>query len=270
MELGEKIRAARLEAGLSQRQLCGDTITRNMLSQIENGSARPSMDTLRYLAGRLGKSLSYFLEDEAVTSPNQAVMADARAAWARKDFAAVGDLLAAYRGPDPVFDQEFQLLQALDLMALAKQAIGDARLPYAEDLLEQAGDAGAASFYYTPALERERLLLLAQASAAPPAQLAALLPADDRELLLRAASALEDGDHHRAAVLLEAAQDRASPLWNLHRGNAHFAAGEFSQAAACYHRCEDVYPRQALPRLEACYRELGDFKLAYEYACKQR
>ena len=44
MELGEKLRQARMEAGLSQRQLCGDVITRNMLSQIENGAARPSME----------------------------------------------------------------------------------------------------------------------------------------------------------------------------------------------------------------------------------
>ena len=50
MELGEKLRLARQEAGLSQRQLCGDVITRNMLSQIENGSAKPSMETLRYSA----------------------------------------------------------------------------------------------------------------------------------------------------------------------------------------------------------------------------
>ena len=34
MELGEKLRRARLEAGFSQRALCGDEITRNMLSQI--------------------------------------------------------------------------------------------------------------------------------------------------------------------------------------------------------------------------------------------
>ena len=47
MTLGEKIRQARLDAHLSQRELCGDVITRNMLSQIENGSARPSMDTLQ-------------------------------------------------------------------------------------------------------------------------------------------------------------------------------------------------------------------------------
>ena len=50
MDLGEKLKKVRLDAGLSQRQVCGERITRNMLSQIENGSARPSMDTLRYLA----------------------------------------------------------------------------------------------------------------------------------------------------------------------------------------------------------------------------
>ena len=53
MELGEKLLRARQEAGLSQRQLCGDVITRNMLSRIEHGTARPSMDTLQYLVGRV-------------------------------------------------------------------------------------------------------------------------------------------------------------------------------------------------------------------------
>ena len=53
MELGEKLRQARLEAGFSQRQLCGEEITRNMLSQIEHGTAKPSMKTLQFLAARL-------------------------------------------------------------------------------------------------------------------------------------------------------------------------------------------------------------------------
>ena len=65
MELGEKIRQARLEAGLSQRQLCGEEITRNMLSLIENGAARPSMKTLGYLAKQLGKPLSWFVDEQA-------------------------------------------------------------------------------------------------------------------------------------------------------------------------------------------------------------
>ena len=78
MELGARLRQARQEAGLSQRQLCQDTITRNMLSQIENGSARPSMDTLQILAARLGKPIGYFLEEEAVLSPNHALMEQAQ------------------------------------------------------------------------------------------------------------------------------------------------------------------------------------------------
>ena len=67
MELGQLLKQARLEAGLSQRQLCGDEITRNMLSQIENGSAKPSMETLRYFATQLGKPISFFLEEEAAS-----------------------------------------------------------------------------------------------------------------------------------------------------------------------------------------------------------
>ena len=61
MELGEKLRQTRLELGLSQRQVCGDTITRNMLSRIENGQAKPSMKTLQYLASVLQKPVGYFL-----------------------------------------------------------------------------------------------------------------------------------------------------------------------------------------------------------------
>ena len=40
MHPGERIRALRLEKKLTQSQLAGDVITRNMLSQIENGQAR--------------------------------------------------------------------------------------------------------------------------------------------------------------------------------------------------------------------------------------
>ena len=82
MSLGHRIRAARIEAGLSQRALCGDRITRNMLSQIENGIAKPSVKTLEYLAEQLGRPVSYFLEEQAVFFPNQQPMAEARTALA--------------------------------------------------------------------------------------------------------------------------------------------------------------------------------------------
>lgn len=265
MELGEKIRSARLEAGLSQRQLCGDAITRNMLSLIEHGSARPSMDTLRYLAARLGKPISYFLEDQAVTSPNQETMERARSAFQDQAYAHALTALEAYLAPDPVFDQEYGLLRALCLMGAAERAIREDRLPYAQTLLEQAGETGRTSAYYTPALERQRLLLLAEAAPSLLRSVVQRLPADDRELLLRA-----QAEPDRAGAYLDAAQDRESPRWHLLRGEACFAQGDHAQAADHFHRAEAEYPRQTVPRLEACYRELGDFKRAYEYACRQR
>ena len=54
MEIGEKIRSLRLAKRMTQTELAGDQITRNMLSLIENGSALPSLPTVIYLSERLG------------------------------------------------------------------------------------------------------------------------------------------------------------------------------------------------------------------------
>jgi transcriptional regulator with XRE-family HTH domain len=269
MDLGEKIRAARLEIGLSQRQLCGETITRNMLSQIEHGTARPSMDTLRYLAARLGKPVSFFLEEDAVSSPNQVLMAQARERFRAGDPASVPELLEKYRAPDPIFDDEAALLRCLCLLAAAQQAIREGRLPYGRHLLEQAEEAGRDCIYYTFPLERERLLLLSQADPEQTSQIVKELPMDDRELLLRAQVSLET-DPVRAGQYLDAAQDQASDQWHLLRAEVCFAEKDYAGATIHYHRAEAAFPRSVHSKLEICYRELGDFKKAYEYACKQR
>ncbi len=119
MELGQRLKQARLDAGLSQRQLCGDQLTRNMLSLIENGTARPSMDTLLYLAARLEKPVSYFLEEKSL-SPNQARLAAARDAFAAGDPAAALAVLDAYEAPDPDFDPEQRYLAYLCRLYLAE------------------------------------------------------------------------------------------------------------------------------------------------------
>ena len=64
MTLGEKIKKARTEKRITQSELCGDKITRNMLSCIENGKASPSLDTLKYIAARLSLPVSYLVSDE--------------------------------------------------------------------------------------------------------------------------------------------------------------------------------------------------------------
>ncbi len=264
MELAQKLKTARLEAGLSQRQLCEGIVTRNMLSQIENGTAHPSMDTLRRFASRLEKPVSYFLEDEAVTSPNQTLMETARNHFKNREFSHALTVLEDFRSPDGVFEEEYHLLLALCRMEQARLALEEDRMPYAQVLLEQAAAATAKTAYFTPPMERERLLLMAQTGEKVD------LPADDRELLLRAKNALKIGDFQRCLLLAEAAEAPEEPQWQLLRGDAHFAAGEYTQAAACFHQAEEMLGQAVFSKLEICYRELGDYQMAYTYACKQR
>lgn len=264
MELGEKLRAARLEAGLSQRQLCEGIITRNMLSQLEHGSAKPSMGTLTALADRLGKPISFFLGEDGNCTPNLARMTEARAQFDRGDFAAARETLAGYQPPDPIFDREFSLLSALVFLNLAEAAVRDHRPGRARELLDQAASREAGA-YCEADLRRRRLLLLARLDKDGWKK----LPSLDPELLLRAQGALEDGSWDLAAGLLEAVQDRG-PRWHLLRGQCRLAGKHWQEAAEHLHKAEAVFPAETPPLLEICYRELGDFRRAYEYACKQK
>ena len=268
MELGQRIKQLRLEQGLSQRQLCGDVITRNMLSQIENGAARPSMDTLAYLAGKLGKSVSYFLEEDTAVSANRAVMDRAREAFDGGDYAEALAALEQFRLPDPVYERERALLEQLCLLGSTEAALREGRNRYAAQLLERAEKAE--SPYCAAQLRRQRLLLAAEVRSMPLTQIAAQLPSLDEELMVRAECALETGDPHRAAALLEGAQERTSPRWNLLRAGAEVQRGAYAQAITFLRRAEDACPEEAVPLLERCFRELGDYQKAYHYACLQK
>ena len=64
MTLGKKIRLLRIDRKITQQELVGDFITRNMLSQIENDVATPSMKTLQYLSETLEVPLSYLVDED--------------------------------------------------------------------------------------------------------------------------------------------------------------------------------------------------------------
>jgi len=257
MDLGSKIKAARLEAGLSQRQLCGDRLTRNMLSQIENGSARPSMKTLEFLARRLGKSVSYFLEEQAVTSPNRQAMTDARAALERSDLPGLRQALDAYREPDAVYDPERQLLEFLWHKHRGEQALKTGAVPYGVKLLRRALDMEG--IYITEENRARCRVLLGLAGER-------VEPVWDEEALL--VKAAQTGNPQRRLEILEAGENREDPRWLRLRGEALMALKRYPEAEACCRKLPRN--RQVLSRLEICCRELGDYKGAYEYACLQR
>lgn len=264
MELGEKLRLARLESGLSQRQLCGEEITRNMLSLIEHGSAKPSMKTLQYLSSRLGKSVSYFLEETAVVSPNQGVMAAARQLYDAGKYSEANQALEDYRSPDEIYDREKEILWVLIRLGLAEESICQERQLYALELLRQTPVETA---YLQEELNRKKLLLL---GSLPGQQVAEDLPSLDGELLLRAEEALETNQLQRCSRLLDAMEHTAFPRWHLCRGRLHLQQKQWKKAASHLRQAEGAFSREVYPQLEVCYRELGNYQKAYEYACKQR
>lgn len=267
--LSERIKQARIEAGLSQRQLCGEEITRNMLSLIESGRAKPSMQTLIYLAQRLQKPVSWFLEEETVSSPNQQLMVAARHSYAQEQYLQCLEQLEKYRGQDPLFDQEQYLLRALSLLALARQALAEEKLVYARSLLEKVSQVGKNTCYYTPAMERERLLLLYRAKQIDAQQIADCLPDMDEELLLRAQAYLDRGEYTRCIAMLSAAVGH-SARWHYLSGQAQMGQKQYGLATEHFIQAEETYPQPCAQALEVCYRELENYKMAYHYACKQR
>ena len=64
MNIGEKIKRLRTEKMMTQAELSGEQVTRNMLSLIEKGKAVPSLQTLKYIASRLNISAATLLADE--------------------------------------------------------------------------------------------------------------------------------------------------------------------------------------------------------------
>lgn len=60
--LGGKIRTARLEEKLTQEQLGGKDFTKSYVSELERGARTPRLTTLKILARRLNRPLSYFLD----------------------------------------------------------------------------------------------------------------------------------------------------------------------------------------------------------------
>ena len=88
MTIGEKIRTARCEKGMTQSDVAADKITRNMLSAIESDKALPSLDTLLHISSRLQLPVAYLLSgdtDPSLYKKNE-LIDDIRKAFAGKQY----------------------------------------------------------------------------------------------------------------------------------------------------------------------------------------
>ena len=134
--IGEKVRELRLRKKLTQAELAGDFITRNMLSQIENGVATPSVSTVWELAKRLNVPAAYFFTEAGTLDDYRKIgaMEKIKKLYAAKEYERC---LAKLRELD-VSDDETELLCAWSSLACGIERYRAGYLKSARSYFEEA------------------------------------------------------------------------------------------------------------------------------------
>ena len=265
MTLGQKLRQIRLSKGLSQSQVAGDCVTRNMLSQIENDQASPSMRTLEHLAQALGVSVGWLLSDEQTDAAMER-MRRARALFRERKYE---ECLALF-AQDAPGDDETLLLCSIAAEALAGRAL----------------EWNRKSLYASAQVQTGALDVLARI---------AILEKNPDEAVERYKACYLEGQntvrYHftmaRFHLQQEHIQAAEREIWSIAelpeasraeylilRGKIAAKREQYENAALYFHQAEEIPLGRMLERelyegLEVCCRELGDYQQAYLYASKQ-
>lgn len=176
--LGQRIKEARLAKRMTQSEVVGNFITRNMLSQIESGSAVPSMKTLKYLAEVLELSPSILLD--APPPPDNASAEEmlnqmsldsytddyinAKKQFQTGDYTAALSLLNRLSKEGPFMDEAFLLITKCHL-ASAKEAEAAGDLAAALASVNAAVAHAGQGIYGSAADKSEALMMLSRIAA---------------------------------------------------------------------------------------------------------
>ena len=136
MTIGEKIKKLRTDKLMSQSELAGSEITRNMLSQIEHGSALPSLSTVRYIAARLNVSPGFLLaeDEDEMLYLKQAEINNIKKAFAAKNFYLCRDMCENCTWSD----DELMLISAECSLAVGAEEFSRGNLHASAEILDEA------------------------------------------------------------------------------------------------------------------------------------
>jgi len=156
-ELGRRIREARLAKKLTQAEVVGDFITRNMLSQIESGTALPSVKTLQYLSKVLEVPMAQLMPEEEANADGAADYMQVR-----EDFVAERFQKVAETPEIAGFTDELSAIRSKAYLELARQAKdGDlTSLQTAADYAKKAAQLSEKGMFANSSVRSEALLLL--------------------------------------------------------------------------------------------------------------
>ena len=286
MTLGQKIKDARISHSMTQKQLVGDHITRNMLSKIENDNATPSVRTLEYLAGKLGLPAGYFLDDATLsdgTAPDG--LDEIRFAFREGRYRDCLGMLENAKVAGTT--DEGYLLRSHAARCAAKCSLKEGNIAEAKEFADAADYYNKESIYYSAEIDAEMSLILAECAlsldlsefsynAQEFERAYAKFDFSGRYLLAQAEFLIKTGEVIRAAEIigsLNACEGDDAVRLKYLKGLLQMEEDEFSSALKLLLDAEaSAHPVLTLPiysALEECYRQLGDFEMAYKYASLQ-
>lgn len=154
-ELGKRIKEARIAKKMTQSEVVGEFITRNMLSQIESGTATPSIRTLEYLCGVLDIPIKQLVADRA--EDELALLLQAKELLLKEEFAQAIELC---RNHPKELSDEFHAILARCCLGRARQEAAQGKYKDAAALIESAVDYAQKGIYANNTLKTEGLLFL--------------------------------------------------------------------------------------------------------------
>ena len=151
MQIGEKIKRLRTAKLMTQSELVGGEITRNMLSRIENGAAQPSMATVKYIAERLNVSAGFLLADEEdeLLYFKSAEIGNIKKAYANKDYALCQEMCKNSEW----CDDELMLILSESTAYVAIESFSHGNLRRAAEIFDEAIEYCSQTVYDTSAIE---------------------------------------------------------------------------------------------------------------------
>lgn len=164
-ERGRRIKEARISKKMTQSEVVGTFITRNMLSQIESGVAAPSLKTLEYLASVLDIPISTLLpqgenDEDGSLLPNAELIITSRKLCSDGHYREAAASLQSADRNCPLYD-EVTAIKAKCCLGLAKQ-LADENSPKAAEYAKEAAALADIGFYANSGVKAEALQLLGE------------------------------------------------------------------------------------------------------------
>lgn len=163
-EMGKRIKEARLAKKMTQTDVAGDFITRNMLSQIESGSANPSLKTLEYISSVLDIPMSTLLPDGREESSEEEASAGLLLLIEAKSLYNGGEYESAAKKAEPLIESdlwdEAYALTARSYIKMAELAEKSGDLTKAAELADKAYSMADKGIYASRDIRTASALLL--------------------------------------------------------------------------------------------------------------